>query len=177
MGEDTWKNRAYISVAGNIDPERNILAALKALNAVAPVEAISTFYRTQALGRPEQPDYLNGVVAIRTGLAPRSLKFDVLRKIEAAHGRVRGADKYAARTIDLDILVHGEMRIDEEDLKIPDPDLCSRVFLAKALLELAPRITPPGWKVPLAQALDKTAAAALRPHATFTKLLGERLLK
>ena len=176
MGDAAPTERVYIAAAGNIDPERHILAALKALGAIAPVEAVSTFYRTSALGRPDQPDYLNGVVAIRTDKAPRLLKFEVLRKIEADHGRIRTPDKFAARTIDLDILVHGAALIDEEDLKVPDPDLRSRVFLGKALLELAPQITPPGWTIPLAEALDKAAAEALRPDAAYTKYVRERLL-
>lgn len=176
MDERVAGAAVFISVSGNIEPERNLPVALDRLNTIAAVEAISTFYRTKALERPEQPDYLNGVVAVRTEIPPRRLKFEVLRGIEAEQGRVRTDDKYAARTVDLDILLYGDTRIDEADLKVPDPDLRSRVFLSKALLELAPRITPPGWPVPLAETLDTTAVAELRPDTAFTKQVRERLL-
>jgi len=166
----------YVSVAGNIDPEQHLPAALEDLHAAARIRAVSTFYRTPALGRPEQPDYLNGVVAVETALPPRALKFGLLRGIEAAHGRVRTADTWAARTVDLDILVYGAELIEEEGLRLPDPDLGARAFLAVALEELAPGITPPGWPRPLSESIDGAEAEALVSVSAFTAYLRERFL-
>jgi 2-amino-4-hydroxy-6-hydroxymethyldihydropteridine diphosphokinase len=135
---------AYIAVGANIEPERNILAALEMLDAAAPVCAVSTFYRTAPIGRPEQPEYLNGVVAVLHDGSARELKYGILRPIEAALGRVRTADKFAARTIDLDVILHGDTVCDEPELRLPDPDLRTRAFIAAPLLEIAPELRLPG---------------------------------
>ncbi|MDX9973070.1 MAG: 2-amino-4-hydroxy-6-hydroxymethyldihydropteridine diphosphokinase [FCB group bacterium] len=128
----------YIGIGSNIEPERNIPRALELLAEKVDLRAVSPFYRSAAVGPPGQPDFLNGVCRIATTLGARALKNDVLRAVEAALGRVRGADKYAPRTIDLDILLYGAEVYDEEDLRIPDPDIRTRPFVAVPLLAVAP---------------------------------------
>jgi len=167
---------AYLSVASNIDPERNILDALMFLSENVSITDLSTFYRTEALKRPKQPDYLNGVAAVRCFLAPRALSFDVLRPIEARLGRVRTDDRYAARTIDLDILLFGDMVLDEPGLCVPDPDITERVFLASALVELAPDLIFPNTGQILLDCFDREGAKALTPSTAFTKKLRTRFL-
>jgi len=135
--------RAFIAVGSNVAPEENIPEALGQLQKHTQVITCSTFYRTPPLNRPEQSTFINGVWEIETSLLPRALKFDLLRPIEARLGRVRSKDKYAPRPIDLDILLYGAWVMVEKDLRIPDPDLYSRAFLAWPLYELAPnRILP-----------------------------------
>ena len=136
--------RVFIGVGANIAPELNVNAALERLDAAVGVDGVSPFYRSAAIGRPEQPDYLNGVVRVHTALSARSLKFNVLRGIEAALGRRRESDPYAARPIDLDVLLYGEEVIDEAGLVIPDPDLCTRPFLAAGVLAFEPGLRLPG---------------------------------
>lgn len=165
----------YLSVAANIKPEENIPLALEQLSEQAPVTALSTFYRCPALDRPEQDDYLNGVCGIETGLSPRALKFEVLRGVEERVGRVRQADPYAAREIDLDILVYGDEVVDEADLRIPDPDIVNRAFLAVPLLELAPELVLPDSGKPLASLAAAQARQGLVPQRTFTSTLRLRL--
>ena len=131
-------NGCFIAVGGNLSPQDSIPAALHLLGKKCRLRQISTFYRTKAINRPEQPDYLNGVVHVEYSGDPRSLKFEVLRLIEDALGRVRTKDSYAARTIDLDILLFGSLVINEPGLVIPDPDICCRPFLAADLAELLP---------------------------------------
>jgi dihydroneopterin aldolase/2-amino-4-hydroxy-6-hydroxymethyldihydropteridine diphosphokinase len=138
MGDSSRAIRAFIAVGSNVAPEENIPEAFGQLRNHARVIACSTFYRTPPLNRPEQPAFINGVWEIETGLLPRAMKFDLLRPIEARLGRVRSKDKYAPRPIDLDILLYGAWVMDEEDLRIPDPDIYSRAFLAWPLYELAP---------------------------------------
>jgi len=166
---------AYLAVGSNIEPERNILEALERLRQQVSVTGISTFYRTEPLGRPQQPDFLNGVWRIRTSVEPRELKFEVLRPIERALGRVRTADKYAARTIDLDILLYGRAVIDEPGLVIPDPGLRGRPFLALALLELAPRLVLPDTGEALRESQCVQTATGLRPEVEFTEILRDGL--
>lgn len=137
--------RVYISIGSNIDPEHNIPSALKMLGEAVRIVAISTFYKTQPVGSLDSPEFYNGVVAVDTDLSPRELKFEVLRRTEEALGRVRCEDKFAPRTIDLDILIYGEVAINEPDLVIPDPDIAARPFLAVPLMELDPGLAE--WPV------------------------------
>ncbi len=136
--------RAFISIGSNIDADIYVPKGLEFLSRQALIEGVSTFYRSGAIGRPEQPDYLNGVCAIETAIPPRALKFRILRTIEAACGRSRGEDAYAPRTLDLDILLYGDRIIRERGLVVPDPDLTERGFLCAGLYELAGDIAIPG---------------------------------
>lgn len=166
---------AYVAVGSNIQPEANIPAALDKLRRAARVTASSTFYRTAALDRPGDPDFLNGVWQIETDLSPHALKFDVLRRIEEELGRKRSADKYAPRTIDLDLIVYDNAAIAEPDLRVPDPDIRTRPFIALPLLELSPEVV-------LADTGERLAALPVvlsRPQLTADRevsdLLRERI--
>jgi len=165
---------AFIAVGSNIEPEQHLLTALDRLKEKVPVTAVSTVYRTEPVGRPEQPGYLNSIWKILTSESPRALKFDVLRPLEAALGRVRSEDRYAPRTIDLDILLYGNAVIRERGLEIPDPDLRRRPFLAAGVLELAPGLVLPDTGEALLE-LVKVQAAELKPAVEFTKRLRDRL--
>ncbi len=127
------------------------------------VIAISTFYRTKALGPSESPPFYNGVVEVETELAPR-----VLREIEARLGRARSGDRYAPRTIDLDIVVQGDAVVDEPDLIVPDPDLLTRAFVAIPLLELAPDMVIPGSGERLVDAAAGLDVSEMAPLHDFT---------
>lgn len=166
--------RCYIAVGGNIHPEYSIPRALDLLHDVCPIQGLSTFYRTDPVDRPEQSPYLNGVVMIRYGEHPRALKYDILRPIEAALGRVRTEDAYAARPIDLDILLCGVMEIQEPGLILPDPDIRERVFLAVGLVELEPEMKLPGTNISVAALFSRQDRDALVPDVLFTRTLRER---
>ncbi len=167
---------AYIAFGANLDPEKNIEAALNQLATAVRVYAISTVVRTPAVARPEQPDYLNGVVAIETAAFPRALKFSVLRGIEQALGRVRSAVKDAPRPIDLDLLLYGRRCVAEEGLVLPDPDIRRRAFVAGPLLELAPDLTLPDTGEALRAIVDEKEVQALCPEMALTQRLRTNLL-
>lgn len=167
---------ACIGVGSNIEPETNVLRALDLLRACCRVLATSTFYRTPAIDRPEQPDYLNGVWRAETTLSPRDLKFRVLRRIEEQLGRVRGYDRYAPRTIDLDVLLCGRQRVNDPDCRVPAPEIRSRPFLAAGLLELEPRAVLPDTGEPLAALFSEREIQALQPEIAFTSRLRRRLM-
>ena len=141
----------FLAVGSNIDPESNIPAALTRLCSLTPVLASSTFYRTIYLDRPDDPPFLNGVWLIRTDLSPSELKFDLLRPLEAALGRIRSLDKSAPRTIDLDLILYADFVIDHPALKLPAPEIRIRPFVAVPLLELAPKLILPDTGEPLAR--------------------------
>lgn len=101
----------------------------------------SGVYQTAAWGPVPQPDYLNQVLHIQTNLEPKPLLTQVLA-IERDMGRVR-SERYAARTIDIDILYYDAIIIDETDLTIPHPRLHMRRFVLVPLCEIAPHLQHP----------------------------------
>lgn len=115
-------SRVFVGIGSNIEPEKNVRNALRLLSREFPIAGISTFYRTPAERQPEQPPFYNGVIEIETALPAADLK-TCLRRIENVLGRKRTEDKFASRTIDLDI-------ISSEDMQRP--------FVAIPLHELAP---------------------------------------
>lgn len=161
----------FIAVGSNIDPEQNIRAALERLKRHVHVTAVSTFYRTAPLAGRDQAFYLNGVWRAQTSRSARRLKFDVLRPLEVDLGRTRTEDKYAARTIDLDLIVYGDRVIDEPDLRTPDPDLRVRPFIAVPLLELAPDFVLPDSGEPLASLPVCRSPTGLQAVRAFTRRL------
>ena len=168
--------RAFVSVGSNIDPAVNTEQALRLLGRETRITNISTVYETEAEGRPEQPRYYNCLAEIDTALPPRDLKFNVLRKIEEKLGRRRGVDKFAARTIDLDLILYDELMLAEEDLTLPDPDIARRPFLATPLEELAPGLVMPGTGVPIGEIARSLPRDAMQPLADYTKHLRKEIL-
>ena len=140
---------AFIALGSNIAPARNIARALRKLAEHGPLLGISTVYRTAPEGRPEQTWYYNCVARLQTQTPPTRLKAVVLRRIEDELGRVRTTDKYAARTIDLDLILYDDLVVESDELTLPDPRIEQRAFLARCLYELAPGLTLPGCNRPL----------------------------
>ena len=167
----------FIAVGSNIDPERHIARGLDLLAGCVTVTGVSTFYRSEALRRPQDPPFLNGIVAVETDISPRPLKFDVLRRIEEASGRVRTADAYAPRTLDLDIVMYGDTVVRAPDLEIPDPDLLERPFLAVPLLELAPDLILPDTGTPLSWIVSRMDVSGMTPDPAFSMQLKETVYR
>ena len=168
--------RAFIGVGSNIAPEENIREALRRLAQSTRLVSISAFYREPAIGRPEEPDFYNGVVSIDTDLPPATLKWQVLRPIETALGRQRGADKYASRTIDLDLLLYGDITLSTGELTLPDPDILKRPFVAIPLSEIAPDLMLPGFGIPIRSAAEQFARENMQPLREYTRQLQNELL-
>ena len=168
--------RAFVSVGSNIDPASNTEQALRLLGRETRITNVSTVYQTEAEGRPEQPRYYNCVAEIDTALPPRDLKFHVLRKIEEKLGRKRGGDKFAARTIDLDLILYDGLVLAAESLTLPDPDITRRPFLAVPLEELAPGLVMPGTGVPIGKIAGSLSRDAMQPLEGYTKHLRKEIL-
>jgi len=126
---------AYVSVGSNIEPEFHIEAALSFLIDTRLVTAVSTFHRTEPIGRPEQDPYLNGVFEIRTNLPACEVTPVILHPIETELGRVRSEDKFASRTLDLDLILYNDLEICSPSLLLPHPDI-ERSFVLGPVLEL-----------------------------------------
>jgi 2-amino-4-hydroxy-6-hydroxymethyldihydropteridine diphosphokinase len=131
--------RSYIGIGANLgDREATLRSAVAALAATPGIElvAVSTFRETDPVGQvTDQPRFLNGAVAVDTSLGARELLAELLR-IEAEHGRTREGPQGGPRTLDLDLLVHGDERLDEPGLTVPHPRLHERDFVLEPLRDL-----------------------------------------
>jgi len=165
--------QAFVSIGSNIDPARNVRAALRALTQRVEVSGISTVYLTPAEGRREQPPFYNCILEISTETNPLDLKFRVLRPSEAALGRERTSDKYAPRTIDLDLVLYGDLVLNEKDLVLPDPEIYHRSFLVIPLAELAPELILPGSSMHISELAQRFGP--MQPLESYTESLREML--
>ena len=95
---------AYLNIGSNIEPERHLQEAVRYLRQLGEVKAVSNAWQSHAFGS-DGPDFLNACILFLTPLTPRELKEQVIRPIEAKLGRVRGGDRFAPRTIDIDIIL------------------------------------------------------------------------
>ncbi len=134
--------RAYVGLGANLgDREATMRRAIELLG--DEVVAVSSFRETDPVGYEDQPRFLNGAVALETELSPREL-LDRLLAVERELGRTRDGPRYGPRTIDLDLLLYGEVVVDEPGLRVPHPRLAERRFALEPLAELDPSLTIPG---------------------------------
>jgi 2-amino-4-hydroxy-6-hydroxymethyldihydropteridine diphosphokinase len=139
---------AYVALGSNLGDRRAHLdAALSALDALpgTRLDAVSAIYETAPVGPPGQQDYLNAVARLSTTLAPLAL-LDALLSIEQSRGRVR-AERWGPRTLDLDLLVHGDAVLSDPRLTLPHPRLHERAFVLTPLADLAPDLRVAGRTV------------------------------
>lgn len=136
--------RAYVGLGANLGDSaatlRQVLAQLEATPGVAGVTA-SPFYRSAPVDATG-PDFINAVAAVDTVLAPLAL-LDVLQALEHEHGRQRPY-RNAPRTLDLDLLLHGDAQLDHERLILPHPRLHLRAFVLLPLRDLEPDLSVHG---------------------------------
>ena len=131
-------NQALLSLGSNIEPEKNLPAAVRELSRYGSVRRVSEVWESPPAGAPGQPDYLNAALLLETPLSARELKETALAAVEAGLGRVRGADRFAPRTIDIDIIYFNRDRLRLGRRSIPDPEALERPFVAIPLAEIAP---------------------------------------
>jgi len=168
---------AYVSVGSNIEPECHIEAGLDLLLKKVGVTGVSTFYRTEPIGRPDDPHYLNGVFEIQTDMPASDIAALVLYPIESRQGRVRTEDKYAPRTLDLDLVLYNDLESCTSRLRLPHPDI-ERVFVRDPIRELLSR---PGFQHPFQRKMLELLGAQLAtdvigiPLKAFTRRLRAKL--
>jgi 2-amino-4-hydroxy-6-hydroxymethyldihydropteridine diphosphokinase len=131
---------AYVGLGSNLgDREALIRRAAEAIGAVR----LSTIRETEPWGLADQPSYLNAVAELETALSAREL-LDRLLDVERELGRERVGPPWGPRTIDLDLLLHGDAVVDEPGLTVPHPRLHERLFVLEPLAELDPALEIPG---------------------------------
>jgi 2-amino-4-hydroxy-6-hydroxymethyldihydropteridine diphosphokinase len=131
----------YVAAGSNVEPEKNLARALDEIEQAFGALAISPAYRNPAVGFAGA-DFINLVLAFRTA-DPVSRVKQELERIETLCGRPRDAPKWAARTMDLDILMYDQLVCDVPGLILPRPDLLRRAFMLKPLADLAPGLRHP----------------------------------
>ena len=138
---------ALVGLGGNVgDAAATLRHAFKDMDALPHTRLVraSKLYRSRAWGRTEQPDFVNAVAMLETGLGAREL-LDALLGIEHDAGRERHADeRWGPRILDLDLLLYGDAVIDEPCLHVPHPHLHERSFALVPLVEIAPDAMIPG---------------------------------
>lgn len=135
----------FIGLGANLgDAIRVLNNALDALAGIplTRVKSHSSFYRSAPVGFAAQPDFINAVAMLETRLTARDV-LDHLHEIEQRFGRTREF-RNAPRTLDLDLLLHGQERISSPDLEVPHPRLHGRRFVLEPLAEIAPQLRIPG---------------------------------
>lgn len=144
---------AYIGIGSNVgDRKVNCRKAIELLAETGRVLLVSSLYYTEPVGYKEQEDFINAVAAVETDCSPAEL-LSRCRSIEDRLGRTRTV-RWGPRTIDLDILLYGDLIVNEPDLVIPHPLMATRKFVLAPLAEIVPAAVHP--------VLNKTAAQLLQ---------------
>ena len=147
--------KAYVALGSNLgDRAGNLLLALRGMmEASLCICRVSSIYETTPVSDIEQPSYLNMVVEVGNPLpAPQQVMARLLR-IEFALGRTRET-KDGPRTVDLDLLIYGDVTSDTEFLRLPHPRLHQRRFVLEPLVEIAPRLVHPTLERSVAELLE-----------------------
>lgn len=132
---------AYIGLGSNLEnPETQIRNAIAEIDRIPDTRLVrqSSLYQTHPVGPQDQPDYINAVVHVMTGLSATDLLHE-LQKLEDQHGRTRKVH-WGARTLDLDLLLYNDNVINEKHLVVPHPEMHNRAFVLCPLYEIAPDV-------------------------------------
>ena len=156
---------AYIGLGSNLgDRSKNLSGAVERLSRIGTIAAVSAIYETKPWGVDGyQPRYLNQVAAVNTALDPLEVVAELLG-IEHSLGRTR-QEKNASRTLDLDLLLHGESVVDASGVFVPHPRLHERAFVLVPLAEIAPDVIHPVLNrtvFELAEGADRSGVSLMR---------------
>ncbi|MEQ1620740.1 MAG: 2-amino-4-hydroxy-6-hydroxymethyldihydropteridine diphosphokinase [Methylococcales bacterium] len=133
--------KGFISIGSNIDKEINIPASLKALNECFGQLSVSSIYESEAVGF-EGDTFYNLIVGFDSDLDVKTVAKQ-LRQIELDHGRSRNSEKFSPRTLDLDLILYGDVIINDGRLQIPRDEIERYAFVLEPLAEIAPTLKHP----------------------------------
>lgn len=165
MHPNDYTGIVHIGLGSNIDPRHRYLArAVRRLAELGSLRSVSTIYETEPLYRTDQGPFLNAVAAVHfESLSPHRL-LDMLAAIETSLGRVRN-DRWGPRTVDLDILLVGDIVVNTDRLTVPHLRLAERRFVLRPLAEIAPELLHPVSHLPIRRLLLDAPPALVYPHS------------
>jgi 2-amino-4-hydroxy-6-hydroxymethyldihydropteridine diphosphokinase len=156
--------RVAVALGSNLgDSLRTLTGALRALDGAPGLRLLarSSWYRTAPVG-PPQPDYLNGCALLEVSLPPEAL-LELLQETEQRYGRLR-RERWGARTLDLDLIFYGSLRLESARLQVPHPRFRDRAFVLVPLAEIAPEwIDPVTGRTVAELAREVAGQSAVRP--------------
>jgi 2-amino-4-hydroxy-6-hydroxymethyldihydropteridine diphosphokinase len=157
------RTRTFVALGSNLGRrEANLRAAIHRVRQLGEVTAVSEFHATEAVAEsgvlPTDPDFLNAAAVVETRLDARTLLNGLLR-IEAGLGRDRIVTPAGPRTIDLDLLLFGNLIIEAPGLVVPHPHMHRRRFVLEPLCQIAPSAWHPGLAKTAAELLARLSAA------------------
>jgi 2-amino-4-hydroxy-6-hydroxymethyldihydropteridine diphosphokinase len=164
---------AYIGMGANLPspagpPSTTLAAALEQIRSLGRITGQSSLYSTAPIGMADQPRFVNAVISLETGLSPRTLLARLL-SIEREYGRDRTIEvANGPRSLDLDILLMGDLCLGASDLEIPHPRLAQRAFVLVPLHEIAPHAIEPRRHSTIAELLEQLRA---RDEAQFLSVV------
>ena len=148
-------NVIYLSLGSNISPELdNLKTAINSIKNIGNIKkiAISSFYKTSPLCYENQPNFYNCAIKLYSELKPGEL-LNIISDIEKSMGRKREI-KWGPRSIDIDIILFGDLIISTNNLTIPHPEMLNRKFVIEPLLELSPDLKHPCYKKKISELID-----------------------
>jgi 2-amino-4-hydroxy-6-hydroxymethyldihydropteridine diphosphokinase len=147
-------NKVYLLLGSNVGNRKEMLEKAKMnLGSIGHIISVSSVYETKAWGKSDQPDFLNQVILLETQLTAEELLKNIM-EVEIKLGRVR-EQKWAERTIDIDILFFNEEIVVTKTLKIPHPEISKRKFTLVPLNEIAPDLLHPVLNLTATQMLER----------------------
>jgi 2-amino-4-hydroxy-6-hydroxymethyldihydropteridine diphosphokinase len=148
----------FVAAGSNVATETHLARAVAEIARAFPGARFSSWYRNSAVGF-EGDDFINLVAGFDTPLAVHAV-LDKLHAIEALCGRERHAPRWAPRSMDLDVLLYGDLICGEPGLTLPRPDLLKRAYMLGPLAELAPKLIHPDAKLSIAELWQRFDRAA-----------------
>lgn len=160
--------RGFISIGSNIDRERNIAAGLRSLRETFGELDISSVYESEPVGFAGDVFY-NLVVGFSTDSDVKTVAAQ-LRELEFVHGRTSDSKKFSSRTLDLDLLLFGDVVVNDGKLKIPRDDIVRYAFVLEPLAEIAPQLKHPVLHLSYSQLWSEMPKDALKQWRVDVKL-------
>ena len=158
---DDLVNRAYLVLGSNINPEQNLPAAIRLLESYGRIIAVSRVWETPPVDGSDQPNYLNAAVMLETWQSAEELCRDVTPTVERSLNRIRDPNnKYAPRTIDIDLALFNREILQIDDCRIPDPEIVVRPFMLIPLAEIDPAYVHPESELTLLEVCQITKLKA-----------------
>lgn len=151
-------NKAILLVGSNIEPQKNIASALLEIRRLAILVAHSRVWETAAVGS-DGPNFLNLALEIKTLRDPQQIKNEIITPVENKLHRVRSTDKYAPRTIDIDVIVYNN--------EVLDQNLWEKAFVALPVVELAPHLLHPVSGLPLSTITEQLKSSTFAELFSF----------